>query len=175
MAQVGDGGVITHCLWDSDTPAAGVADVTLFTEARGAGTRTKYDSNMVQAGTLPKRNFMTVMAVGWWWEPDMSLANAIALSKGYYEIWVSDKVMNEGLLMQLPGGSGLWAAFDNLAAATELVNPGQPDARNLLSLSRSFKISENESFEVRLRWGTAPNPGQRFWFGLFGELQRPLN
>jgi hypothetical protein len=174
MPQVAEGGKVTWTFWDSITLGAADVEATLFQTPRGQGGKTKYDTNMVAAGQLPKGNAFTVEAFSWGVLCDVTFALTTALSKGYWEITVSDKIMSEGLLFNTPMGAAVDLVTDAAAAPLTSVRIGTPDARNLWTLGRSYTIEATEQFDVHCVWPVAPT-AVKFWFMIHGELLRPLN
>lgn len=176
MAILMAGGIITQELWDNITLEVADVQATLFVIPKGMGGKTLYDTNMVQGGQLPKGWSYNIMALSWHVEPDLVLAGAIALSKGTYELHVSDKVWAEGVLNTLCSGGG--PTFDYEAApvpvAETVVRFGTAMSNNLKQLSRAIPLKPSETFRVECRWPVAPGVKQ-FWFVLHGELQRGLN
>lgn len=173
MPMLANDSIRTHVLWDSITLGAADVTATLFQIPRGQGGKTDYETNMVQAGQVPKGKSFEILAIGWNVEADATLATLIALSKGYWKLVVSDKTWAEADLFFTPGGSGLWGPGSG-AAASELLNVGLPDARNLWSLEYAITLSDNESFYVDLQWPVAPT-AIKFWFMLYGREKRSLN
>lgn len=173
-ALLAEGGVITQELWDSVVPGAAAVQVTLFTVPLGQAGKLLYQTNMRQGGQLPKGWSFNCMAVSWHVEPDMLIADMIALSKGSYQLTVSDKVWSEGVLTTLPSGGGIDFQSD-VAAGIDIVGRfGTPMANNLKQFSRSIPIKAAEGFYVTIDWAVAPGE-KKFWFVLHGELQRGLN
>ena len=172
---VSDGSEITHELWDSIIPGAGVVVATLFTVPKGQAGKTSYHTNMVQAGQLPLGQSFEVLALSWMFLADTAPADAIALCKGYYQLIVSDKMWNEGHLFDLGGGGGVhYSGAATSASANDLTTPGLPMSNNLKQLDRAIPIAAGEAFHVDLEWGAAPGE-HKFWFKLHGRLKRSLN
>ena len=169
-----DGGVITQELWDSVDLDILAVQTTLFTVPIGQAGKLLYDTNMRQGGQLPKGWSFNCMAISWHVEPDLTIAGLIALSKGSYQLTVSDKVWSEGVLTTLTSGGGIDFTSD-VAAGIDLVGRfGSPHSNNLKQLSRSIPIKATEGFYVTIDWAVAPGE-KKFWFVLHGELQRGLN
>jgi len=170
------GAIITQELWDNTTLEVADLQATLFVTPKGQAGKTLYDTNMVQGGQLPKGWRYQIMALSWHVEPDMPLAGAIALSKGTYELHISNKIWAEGVLNTLCSGGG--PTFDYNAApipvAEIVVRMGTAMSNNLKQLSRAIPLSPSEAFRVEFRWAVAPGV-KKFWFVLHGELQRGLN
>lgn len=173
-ALVAEGGIITQELWDNITLGALAVQATLFTVPLGQDGKLLYDTNMRQGGQLPKGWSFNVMALSWHVEPDVALADIIALSKGSFQLTVSDKVWSEGVLTTLPSGGGLTYSSDIAAGVDSVTTIGLPVSSNLKQFSRSIPIKAAEGFYVTLDWATAPG-AKKFWFVLHGELQRGLN
>jgi len=174
MAIVATGGTITQELWDSITLEAADVVATLFTVPKGQAGKTLYETNMVQGGQLPKGYKYQIMALSWHVEADMAVADAVALSKGTYEVYVSDKVWAEGQFLTLGSGGGVTFDSDGAAAAVLAVRFGTAMSNNLKQLSRAIPLDASEGFRVECRWPAAPTV-LKFWFVLHGELQRGLN
>lgn len=169
-----DGGIITQELWDSVQVGVAAVQATLFTVPIGQAGKLLYDTNMRQGGQLPKGWAFECMAISWHVEPDMLIADMIALSKGSYQLTVSDKVFSEGVLTTLTSGGGVDFASD-VAAGVDIVGRfGSPHSNNLKQLSRAIPIKSTEGFYVTIDWAVSPE-GKKFWFVLHGELQRGLN
>lgn len=173
-ALLAEGGTITQELWDNITLDAAAVTATLFTVPLGQAGKVLYDTNMRQGGQLPKGWIFNCMAVSWHVEPDMLIADMIALTKGTYELTVSDKVWSEGVLTTLPSGGGVDFASDIAAGIALAGRFGTPMANNLKQFSRAIPIKAAEGFYVTMNWQVAPGAKQ-FWFVLHGELQRGLN
>ena len=174
MAIVAPGGIITQELWDSIALEAAAVEATLFTVPMGQAGKTLYNTNMRQGGQLQKGWDFEIMALSWHVVPDKSIDDAVALSKGTYEVHVSDKVWAEGLLNTLPSGGGL-AFNSDFGGPFTAVRFGSPDSDNLKQLSRAIPLKAAEGFHVEFSWPAAPGEGLEFWFVLHGELQRGLN
>ena len=174
MAIVAQGGTITQELWDSITLGAADVEATLFTVPLGQAGKTLYDTNMRQGGQLPRGWNFNIMALSFHVVADTAVSLAVALSKVTYELHVSDKVWNEGLLLTLPSGGGVSFDSDGAIAATLATRFGTPVSNNLKQLSRAIPLKEAEGFRVDFRWPVAPTAVQ-LWFVLHGELQRGLN
>jgi len=174
MSIVGEGGKVDWKIWDSILLEAADLEATLFTVPKGQAGKTKYHTNMTASSQLPLGNNMQVCALSWWTEPDIAKLDLVALCKAYFEVIVSGRIMREDIIGNLPMGATLNADLDGAAAAVEVARVGYPDYRDIGSLAKSFMISNMESFEVRVHWGTAPG-ALRLWFMLHGILERPLN
>lgn len=173
-ALLAEGGVITQELWDNITLDVAAVQATLFTVPIGQAGKLLYDTNMRQGGQLPKGWSFNCMAISWHVEPDKPITDMIALSKGSYQLTVSDKVWSEGVLTTLPSGGGVDFASDVAAGVNIVGRYGTPMANNLKQFSRSIPIKAAEGFYVTIDWAVAPG-AQVFWFVLHGELQRGLN
>lgn len=169
-----EGGVITQELWDSVLLDAADVQATLFTVPLGQAGKTLYNTNIRTGGQLPKGWDFNCMAVSWHMEPDATLASLIAITKGTYELTVSDKVWSEGVMTTLPAGGGLVLQSDIAAGVSLVAKNGIAMSNNLKQLSRAIPIKATESFYVTLKWAVAPGDF-KFWFVLHGELQRGIN
>lgn len=170
-----DGSQITHELWDSIIPGATDVVATLFTVPKGQAGKTSYETNMVQAGQLPLGQSFEVLALSWNFLADEVVADAIGLSKGYYQLIISAKMWNEGHLFDLGGGSALhYSGPASSASLNDITTAGLPVSNNLKQLDRAIPIAAGESFRVDFEWPVAP--GQvKFWFKLHGRFSRSLN
>ena len=173
MAILAPGGIITQELWDSIALEAAATEATLFTVPMGQAGKTLYNTNMRQGGQLQKGWSFSIMALSWHVVPDKAIDDVMALSKGTYEVHVSDKVWASGLLTTLPSGGGL--AFSGDFGPAYAIRLGSPDSDNLKQLSRAIPLKAAEGFHVEFSWPAAPGEGLEFWFVLHGELQRGLN
>lgn len=118
--------------WDRQTTAAGAATAAVynfFSVAIG-GTKTKSDTNLLQANRLPPPQAFSVQSIGFVFAATMLLADLAAFIKNYYfEFKIGQKVFAEGPLHLFPGGAGIQAAFATNHATTSLqsaVNNGDP-------------------------------------------------
>jgi len=172
----GDESQITAELWDSIVPGAAAVNVTLFAVPKGTAGKTIYETNLVQASQVPLGQAFEVLAVGWNVLPDVAPADAIALSKGYWELVVSSKMWAEGHLFDTGGGSGLYySSVDTGAAvATGITNTGFPVGNNLKQFDRAIPIQAGEAFQVNIMWPVAPG-AIKIFFKLHGRLSRPVN
>jgi len=172
---VSDGSQITYELWDSITLGAAAVNATLFTVPKGQAGKTSYDTNMVQAGQLPLGQSFEVLALSWVVEADLATASVIALSKAYYELIVSDKMWNEGHLLDTGGGSGVhYTGAAGSLSTDDVTTTGFPVASNLKQLDRAIPIQAGEAFRVDFEWPTAPT-ALKFFFKLHGRLTRSIN
>jgi len=161
-------------LWDSIVLDVAAVQATLFTVPLGQAGKLLYHTNMRQGGQLPKGWVFNCMAVSWHMEPDATLASLVAISKGSYELTVSDKVWSEGVMTTVPAGGGLSYVSDIAAGIDSVAMNGIPMSNNLKQVSRAIPIKSTESFFVTFNWAVAPG-AFKFWFVLHGELQRGLN
>lgn len=173
MPQLASDSIRTHVLYDSIELGAADVQATLFQIPRGQAGKGKFETNMVQAGQVPKGKKFEVLAIGWQVLPTAVLATAQALTLGHWELWASDRVWAEGDLFFTPGGAAFWVAGSG-AAITETVAVGVPDARNLWSLEYGITLDDNESFYVQFEWPVAPT-AIKFFFMLYGRERRALN
>ena len=172
---VTDGSQITFELWDSIVLGAAAVNATLFTTPKGQGGKTQFETNMVQAGQLPLGQSFEILAVGWNILPDVAPASAIALSKGTFELIISDKMWSEGHLFDTGGGSGLFYSGAAASASTDdIMATGWPVGNNLKQFDRAIPIQAGEAFRVDFEWGTAPG-ALKFFFKLHGRLTRSIN
>lgn len=170
-----DGSQITHELWDSIIPGATDVVATLFTVPKGQAGKTSYETNMVQAGQLPLGQSFDVLALSWNFLADEVVANAIGLSKGYYQLIISAKMWNEGHLFDLGGGSALhYSGPASSASWDDITTAGLPVSNNLKQLDRAIPIGAGEAFRVDFEWPVAPGE-VKFWFKLHGRFRRSLN
>lgn len=166
---------ITAELWDSITPGAAAVAVTLFTVPKGQAAKTIYETNLVQGGQVPLGQAFEVMAVGWNVLPDVAPADAIALSKAYWELIISDKMWAEGHLFDTGGGSGLhYTGAAGSLSVDDIMTTGFPVGNNLKQFDRAIPIQAGESFYVNITWPVAPGE-KKFWFKLHGRLRRSIN
>ena len=177
MPQLASDSIRTHVLYDSITLGAAAVTASLFQIPRGQAAKVKYDTNMVQAGQVPKGKNFEILAVGWGWEYDGEglIALGHALGKGHWELNVSDKVWAEGELFNTPMGPGYWASQGGAALSFSTgVNQDEPVASNLWTLEYGITLSDNEAFSVDFEWPAAPT-AVKFWFMLYGREHRSLN
>jgi len=175
MPMLADNTVRTHVLWDSILLEAADVRARFFQIPRGQAGKTKYHTNMVQAGQVPRGKTFEVLAIGWGFEPDTTALLAIALSKGHWELNVTDKVWAEGDMFFTPGGSNLHITTEPGALGVVVMpSAGFPTANNLWSLEYGITLGENESFSVDVEWPAAPTAVKMF-FMLYGKERRATN
>lgn len=175
MPMLANDSLRTHVLWDSIVLGATDVAARFFQVPRGQAGKTKYHTNMVQAGQVPKGKQFEVLAIGWGFEPDTTATLALGLCKGHWELNVTDKVWAEGDLFFTPGGSAMHIATEPGAlGVTTLMSAGWPSANNLWSLEFGIGLAENESFSVDVQWPVAPTEVKMF-FMLYGKELRATN
>jgi hypothetical protein len=80
----------------------------IFFQSPISGTKTKNETNLIQAGRLedPQRFFVT--ALRFIFSSDMLSTDIVRFLKNYYvEFWVGQKIYQEGPLVLFPGGAGV--------------------------------------------------------------------
>lgn len=150
-------------LWDSaEIATTGTTELTLFQEPKGQSGKTPLDTNMKAAGLITTGDYYDMRAIG------VTLKDAVAtqippdelreiLYFGLLELYISDRLAYESLLIDLPFGGGPWAS-GSAAAATEMAMNGFPSQENQHYFKKVIRIPRNVHFMVKLLWPTEPTP-----------------
>lgn len=185
--------VVNQPIYDSFSVAAATAwpnVTTLFAQSMGQSGKTLAQTNMIAAGILqaPQRLYVQSYRVFIGNDTVISDLNQI-LRNVSVTLTIGKKPYFEGPVLLLSAGCGaLVTAAANVGTAPAGSAPlfstsnGNPDQRNIFSLSRPFMLEEGESFSVTFRAETAfnttaaaanpPGVGATVYFILDGELYR---
>jgi len=165
--------ILEHPLWDNVTLGSSALTASLFKIPIGSSSKTKYETNMENAGQLPVGYQYTIKGISWCPLPGTVAADLLALSKGYLELFIGNNPKFVAPLFLLPSGCGM-AGVSNAALATGGVdywNNGIPDARSIYSLEYPIELRSGVSIKVDLTWGTAPG-AKTMWVFLHGYMQK---
>ena len=164
--------------YDKVTLATNDVKATFFQNTVGSGSTPKvtYDTNMRLAGTLQSGESFDVGGIRVSAEPGDTVANVVALMKGYLELWIGNTCWWESPLFMMTAGGGLRSIMTALGTETDAGKAGfgDPDARNIWPFQRPIKITDKENFRVDMFWPTAPGNGLIIRCGLDGVLTRPI-
>jgi hypothetical protein len=165
--------ILEYPLWDSVTLGSSDLSASLFKIPIGSSSKTKYNTNLENAGQLPVGYQFTIKAISWMPLPGTVAADLLALSKGYLELFVGSLSKFIAPLFLLPSGAG-FAGVSTQALATGGVDywfNGIPDARSIYSLEYPIELRSGVSIKVDLIWGTAPG-AKTLWVFLHGYMQK---
>lgn len=154
-----------------------------FQNGTGTGTppKPKEDTNLVQTGRLedPQRFFIT--AVRLVFSSDMFFEDVVLFQKNYFiELWIGQKIYQEGPLPLFPGGAGV-SGFTTRTAQSSW-NNGAPDPRSINLLGEEgIWILQGQQFRVEMKSSvaatalqSAPAPGANILLVLDGILYRQV-
>ena len=150
-------------LWDSvEIATSGTTELQFFQEPIGQSSKTKLDTHMSAAGLITSGDFYDVKAISFRVKDSAATQIPIAefreiLLTGYLEFWISDRLVFNALLDDLPNGGGVWGSGSG-AAAMEVSNNAMPTHESLKRLMKTIRIPRNTHFVVKCLWPTAPTP-----------------
>lgn len=168
---------IRQSLYDIQTYAqAGQTQIKFFQTPVGQSSRTKADTNMLTAGSLPAPQSFLVQSVQIWFEPGAAvtptLDDQIAQTQFINDVW---KVMKQGAYVELTIGSKTYfteaplARFPcaNRLAVTAAIadtttagasgenSAGYAAASGAVYKVPGYYIPQNQNFDVTIYWPTA--------------------
>lgn len=168
--------VVSHLAYDSGSPGASGVTLTLFSTPLGGGTtpKTYYSTNMSDSGKFPGTDWFRILSYRVWAAWDKTIANIVALMKGYVVLEIGSKPYLEAPIFVLCGGGGLKInAAASSAGTSEYAQFGNPTQLGVYTLPKPIDIPRGATFNVTFTWPTAPGD-LVLWFGMDGELHRPI-
>lgn len=143
-------------LYDRVTVATNTATASsyIFFQTPISATKTKVDTNLIQAGRLedPQRFFVT--ALRFIFSSDVKNVDIQTFLKRYYcEFWVGQKIYQEGPLVLFPGGAGVAGFTTKTDSANWNNGVPNPSAINLLG-EEGIWILQGQQFRVETKAAT---------------------
>lgn len=161
---------ISKPLYDNITLSASAVACELFQLQIGQSSKTKYNTNMSNAGMLPAGESFEVYGIRVAFAPDALAADVVAVAKGYMEFYLGAEIVFESPIFDLPSGNGVVTCANNQALATggiTYATLGFPTPLAGKVINPPIKLEALSNFKVVCTWATAPN-AKTFWVILDG-------
>lgn len=170
--------LIAQPLYDRMTVAtSGTTSLAFFQTPIGQSSKTLLHTNMRLAGQVSAHQESLVIGIQV--QPVIVDAHTLAdlygvFNGGYMVFTIQQKTFFESPLLFLPGGGGITGT--TTANADIMATNAFPAVANMFHLSYPIKLSNGQTFDVTLYWGTAPTPGtaMELYVKLHGYMKRPV-
>jgi hypothetical protein len=151
-------------LYDNITLSSSAVSADLFQIPIGQGSKTKYNTNMSNAGMLPAGESFEVYGIRIAFAADCAVADVVAVSKGYLEFYLGAEIVFEAPIFDLNSGAGLTVSNNQALATggTTYAALGVPDPRAGKVINPCIKLEALSNFKISLIWAAAPN-AKTFW------------
>jgi len=156
-------------LYDNITLSSSAVSADLFQIPIGQGSKTKYHTNMSNAGMLPTGESFEVYGIRVAFAANCVAADVVAVAAGYMEFYLGAEVVFESPIFDLPSGNGLTVESTE-ALATGGISYAALGVRSPLSgkvINPAITLASLSNFKVSCIWGAAPN-AKTFWVILDG-------
>lgn len=153
-------------LWDSAQIAtANTNELQLFQQPIGQSSKTLLDTNMQAAGLITTGDFYDVAAICFGLKDSAATPIPAAelreiIHTGVCELYISDRIAFQSLLVDLPTGGGPFMVNSGGGAAVgmEMASNGLPTHQAIHWFRKKIRIPRNTHFVAKLKWPTAPTP-----------------
>jgi len=168
--------VISHIAYDAVTLGASDKEAYFFSEQLGGGgtPKTLFETNMEDGGKFASNSGFRMLGLRIGVLPDLTVALAVALSKGFFQLFIGQKPYIELPIFAMSVGGGLFInSGDSSAGTTEYGMFGVPHQYSVAGLARPLTIDPGQVFSAKMTWPTAPT-ACKVYVGLDGELIRQI-
>lgn len=170
--------VIAQPLYDRMTVAtSGTTSLAFFQTPIGQSSKTLLHTNMRLAGQVSPHQESLV--IGLQVQPVIVDAHTYAelvtvFNSGHLVFTIQQKTFYETPLSFVPAGGGITGS--TVVNAELIATNGFPAAANKIDLAYPVKLSNGQTFDVTLYWGTAPTltTAMELYVKLLGYMKRPV-